>query len=449
MTNMKPLRAFGPACLSLATILGLAVAALPAAAGATTGDLFNNTNPYGVFNGPTRATTVTLTSAAQITELVTYHWNNGHGARPGTIALRSSRGKTYGPYQAHGTSGQNNAPNVNWIADIHVAVPAGTYTVLDSNPTTWSQNLASHSQGFTIVRGTYQTVSAPPGPAQPTCSGPSKVLYTTSNIGGVSNGPTGRPSFTLKSPVCMTQVTTYHWNNGQGATPGIITLQLHVGGGRTQNFSFQAQGTSGQGGAPNVNWVATANMLILPAGTYTVLDSDPATWSYNAQSGNRGFVTVSGIAVAASSAPPTTGTPGQTPVSTTSTPPAPCHRTTFARVEMEAPPSGACFGPPGTPIKLYVLQKLPSKLAAIVFKAGPIARNYTNHVPGVNVVITARVGGALVTGDGMSPGSVYTIPAPSLLCMPGSGHWGWDVYLMFPGSTATQDDVDYFSIACP
>ena len=236
MTNMERLRAPGRCSLAIAITLALAVVALPAPAGAAAGDLFNNTNAYGVLNAPTRATTFTLTSSAHITELVTYHWNNGQGATPGIIGLRAPSGQTYGPYKAHGTSGQNNAPNVNWVADVNVTVPAGPYVVLDSNPATWSQNVASGAQGFTIVRGTYQPASPPPGPTGPTCSGPTRVLYTNSNIGGVGNGSSGRPGFTLKSPVCMTDVTTYHWNNGQGATPGIITLQLQVGGGRTQNL---------------------------------------------------------------------------------------------------------------------------------------------------------------------------------------------------------------------
>jgi hypothetical protein len=59
-----------------------------------------------------------------------------------------------GPWQAVGSSGQGGAPNVNWTA----RPPAGTtvllngsYTVNDSNPTTWSQNSASNGKGFTIV----------------------------------------------------------------------------------------------------------------------------------------------------------------------------------------------------------------------------------------------------------------------------------------------------------
>jgi hypothetical protein len=37
----------------------------------------------------------------------------------------------------------------------------------------------------------------------------------------------------------------------------------------------------------NAYWTVYLNVT-LPAGTYTVIDSDPATWSHNAESSNRG-----------------------------------------------------------------------------------------------------------------------------------------------------------------
>ena len=51
---------------------------------------------------------------------------------------------------------------------------------------------------------------------------------------------------------------------------------------------WPAVATSGTGGAQNVNWIA-APSLVLPAGTYTVVDSDAGTWSRNGQSGGQGF----------------------------------------------------------------------------------------------------------------------------------------------------------------
>ena len=152
MTHVKRLRALGRCSLAAATILALAAVALPAPAGAASGDLFNNTNVYGVLNRPTRPTTFTLTAPAQITELVTYHWNNGHGARPGTIGLRAASGHVYGPYRAHGTSGQNNAPNVNWIATpLRKVVINGTYACVSTSRATWSQNIGSGGKGYCRV----------------------------------------------------------------------------------------------------------------------------------------------------------------------------------------------------------------------------------------------------------------------------------------------------------
>jgi choice-of-anchor C domain-containing protein len=116
-------------------------------------DLFNNFNTGGTVNGPRRPTVFTLNRPARITELVTYHWNSGGGAKPGTISLRDQNGKIYGPFAATGSSGQGGAADVNWVAKANVTVPAGTYTLLDSNPRTWSNNSQSGFAGFAKVRG--------------------------------------------------------------------------------------------------------------------------------------------------------------------------------------------------------------------------------------------------------------------------------------------------------
>src|SRR5713226_8348733 len=139
----------------LVATVALAVCAVLAPALAQTVDLYNNTNTGGVNNRPTGKTAFALNRAAQITEIVTYHWNNGQGATPGSISLQASNGKIFGPFRARGTSGQNNAPNVNWVAAVNLRLPAGNYVVLDSDPATWSQNAQSAYRGFVIVRGRY------------------------------------------------------------------------------------------------------------------------------------------------------------------------------------------------------------------------------------------------------------------------------------------------------
>ena len=49
---------------------------------------------------------------------------------------------------------------------------------------------------------------------------------------------------------------------------------------------------------PDANWYATPNVTV-PAGTYTIVDSDPATWSWALDTDRRGIAIVEGIPVAA------------------------------------------------------------------------------------------------------------------------------------------------------
>jgi len=115
-------------------------------------ELFNNMNIGGVQSGPTTPTTFTLDTEAIITYLHTYHYFNNN-TPPGTIGLQSSTGIVYGPWQATGTPGQGNVPNADWHVYIYERVPAGTYTIIDSNQLTWSQNSTSGYAGMSSVRG--------------------------------------------------------------------------------------------------------------------------------------------------------------------------------------------------------------------------------------------------------------------------------------------------------
>jgi hypothetical protein len=116
--------------------------------------VFDNFNIYGVTNGPTAPTTFVLTGTTQISQLITYHWNNGLGAQPGTISLVTPAGVRFGPYLASGVPGQNNVQNAAWVAKIvGLVLPAGTYTVVDSQPWTWAQNAQSGYRGFARVYG--------------------------------------------------------------------------------------------------------------------------------------------------------------------------------------------------------------------------------------------------------------------------------------------------------
>ncbi len=116
--------------------------------------IFTNTNTGGVYNGPTGPTEFTISRPHMITYLFTYHWNDGRGSTvPGTIALKHSDETVYGPYPVRGTAGQGGVKNAVWEANPNVLIPAGSYTIVDSNPATWSQNDESSGRGFAIIKG--------------------------------------------------------------------------------------------------------------------------------------------------------------------------------------------------------------------------------------------------------------------------------------------------------
>jgi len=115
--------------------------------------IFNNGNISGVYNNPTKPTTFTIKQSHVITKIVNYHWNNAKGALPGTIALKDQSGRTYGPWQAKGSPGQGGVPNAYWNVYPNITLPAGTYTVIDSDPSTWAQNGGSGGAGHTQIEG--------------------------------------------------------------------------------------------------------------------------------------------------------------------------------------------------------------------------------------------------------------------------------------------------------
>lgn len=117
-------------------------------------EIFNSWNIAAVDNTPSCCPSFTISQAHYITYLDTYHWNYGKGTEAGgTISLRSDVGTEYGPWQTETKSGQGGVPNAWWIAYPNETIPAGTYTIIDSDPPTWSQNSGSNGCGFSKVEG--------------------------------------------------------------------------------------------------------------------------------------------------------------------------------------------------------------------------------------------------------------------------------------------------------
>jgi hypothetical protein len=134
-------------------------------------EFFNNMNTAGVGNNPSAPTMFTVNAPVVVNYIQTYHWNYGRGAQAGRVALRDQSGRVYGPFNTAATSGHAGAQNVNWVANsIAVALPAGTYTIVDSDPATWSQNAQSQGRGFAIVRGALSAIRVAAPTPSPTAS---------------------------------------------------------------------------------------------------------------------------------------------------------------------------------------------------------------------------------------------------------------------------------------
>jgi len=183
----------------------------------------DTTNIAGVYNGPTVPTTFSINGPHLVTEIHDYHWNNAQGATPGTIGLQDQNGTIYGPWQAVGTPGQGGVPDANWYVYPNIVIPAGTYTVIDSDPSTWAQNEGSGGKGMGYVLATphFETTSGSvddltsPGPGG-TGTAEGHHSHSPAGVGSVGNIP--GPSTTTEAVVGV-------------AVPGLIATALGALGG--------------------------------------------------------------------------------------------------------------------------------------------------------------------------------------------------------------------------
>jgi hypothetical protein len=115
------------------------------------------------------------------------------------------------------------------------------------------------------------------------------LIWTNGNIGAVENGPSNPTVITLEQDSLVVAIMNYHYFNN-GVKPGTISL---IGADGKTYGPWQAKGRVGQGNVENAYWDTFPN-IELKAGDYQVIDSDPATWSQNSESENRGFTEVRG-----------------------------------------------------------------------------------------------------------------------------------------------------------
>lgn len=127
-------------------------------------EVFNNGNISAVYNQPTSPTTFKLATSYVITKVMTYHWNDANGTTvTGTHSFKDANGKIYGPWKTTGSAGQGGVPNAYWNSTPNITLPAGIYTIIDSDESTWSQNSGSGGKGQSIING-YPVSSSPSVP---------------------------------------------------------------------------------------------------------------------------------------------------------------------------------------------------------------------------------------------------------------------------------------------
>jgi MinD-like ATPase involved in chromosome partitioning or flagellar assembly len=117
---------------------------------------FDNWNKDAVQNSPSRPTRFAITQPYTVTDIADYHWNYGSGARPrkDSITLRRLDGTAESPpCYVQGVGGQGDVPNAAWECHPNMTIGPGVYEVVDSSPSTWSQNNGSGNRGFSRVTG--------------------------------------------------------------------------------------------------------------------------------------------------------------------------------------------------------------------------------------------------------------------------------------------------------
>ena len=117
----------------------------------------SNFNGYVVNNLPTSESTFTVDNTCKIYSLMTYHWNYAQGTQEtGTISLLEDN-RLLGTWNTSGTEGMYSTPNACWWAypEALTLTSGHVYTIVDSDPETWSQNGGSGYAGFFEIQGNY------------------------------------------------------------------------------------------------------------------------------------------------------------------------------------------------------------------------------------------------------------------------------------------------------
>lgn len=125
----------------------------------------------------------------------------------------------------------------------------------------------------------------------------SSVILRSGTTEAVQNGANPL-SFRLNRPYFINSITTFHYNDGRGASAGNITLYRADGSvvGQWQAKGVYNSATPQEGapaGKPELYWYVWPN-IVLPAGSYSIVDSSPDTWASSPQTQGKGHGWITG-----------------------------------------------------------------------------------------------------------------------------------------------------------
>jgi hypothetical protein len=404
------------------------VAPAPAASGI---DLFNNTNSGNVSNGATGEVLFITTGPVHVTELVTYHWNNAKGAKPGTITLKQlGTANSYGPFNAQGAPGSNNVQNANWIANVNLSLGIGTYQLIDSDPSTWSQNAQTRGIGFAIIRGTRSTPAAPPQPAPVGGPGTTTPKPTTAftpcmtnagaiaSMGPCSGGVGTKITFkllkALKAPIKSITFKPYQVTGIPGATAAQVLVAV-----------------SGNGTAIGDFYEVTVppQLCIGHGGTWDLFPFDTAG-AGQGDIGRFGVICAAGAVPGGSGAPAPTVTPP--PPGPVAAPFKPC----FTNSGSVAAVSPCTPIRPGDIVTIQLSRALTAPIKLVTFKPYQVG-----GIPGA----TGAAINVTMTTSAKNAGGTYSFPLPKQICLGGNG--SWDV---FPTDSSLKGlgDIGRVNVVC-
>ncbi|MDO9490949.1 bacterial Ig-like domain-containing protein [Acetobacterium sp.] len=198
------------------------------------------------------------------------------------------------------------------VLDISGLVVTGTYsdgstkteTITVANASGFNSAIASENQVLTITVGSKTTSYSVRIVAATDVGVQERRIFNSWNVGGVESGTAMSPTFTITEPYALTFISTYHYL-GSGQPAGTISLRHEDGtiyGPWTPQLvnncvwviNNKAPGTHEDFRADLGTVVSDSKYPVIKAGTYTVIDSNPSTWSINEESGYYGFTEIKG-----------------------------------------------------------------------------------------------------------------------------------------------------------